>query len=236
MVWVMNAVPISAMPHSPRPAVDPKVAVKRFLKDMKKAADKTFPRWQEILVEGIEECPLSYDTRRAIFDVHPIDDYYFAGAVALEAAKIRPLFSADEASELLSLIAEGVDAVAGRTDRAVSDLVFFIVGRIETAAATDSQKKSYDQVVKVILQRIGLDTIEATAHLMTQALYRHVLGEPLARGVPNWWSTFHAKYALARPDQGMEPQSKVPGAKVKAGIIAAQDAARRRPPRRAQLF
>ncbi len=231
MVWAMNAVPMSATPYRPRPEIDPKVAVSRFLKDIKKAADKTFPRWQDILVEGIEECPLSYDMRRTIFDIHPIDDYYFAGAVALEAAKIRPLFPAEDASELLSLIAEGVDVMAGRTDRAVSDLVFFIIGRIETAAAADSQKKAYDQVVKVILQRIGLDSIEATAHLVTQALYRHALGEPLALGVPNWWTAFHAKYVIARPGHGLEPQSKV-----KAGIAAAQDAVRRRPPRRAQAF
>ncbi|MHB1204102.1 MAG: hypothetical protein ACYCZX_00930 [Rhodospirillaceae bacterium] len=203
----------------------------RFLKDIKKAAEKTFPKWQEVLVEGIEECPLTYDTRRAIFDIHPLDDYYFAGAVALEAAKIRQLFTAPEASELLSLVAESVDRAAERTDRVVSDLVFSIIGRIETLAA-DGQKKSYDQAVKVILQRIGLDHIEATAHLMTQALYRHSLGEPLALGVPNWWNTFHSKYDLTRPDAAVEQQSRTP-AVVSA---AAMSSARRRVPRRATAF
>ena len=227
----MNAVSLSGSPHSPRPSVDPRVTVKRFLKDMRKAADKTFPRWQEILVEGIEECPLSNDARRTVFEINPIDDYYFAGVVALEAAKIRPLFPTAEANELLSLIAEDVDTAAGRTDRAVSDLVFFIVGRIETVAAADSHKKSYDQVVKVILQRLGIDGIEATAHLMTQALFRHALGEPLALGVPDWWTRFHAKFTLARQGD-VEPQSKV---KIQASVAAVENAARR-PPRRAQAF
>ena len=211
-----------------KPTAAPRTAVARFLKDIKKAAEKTFPKWQEVLVEGIEECPLTYDTRRAIFDIHPLEDYYFAGAVALEAAKVRQLFTVGEASELLSLIAEGVDAAAGRTDRAVSDLVFHIIGRIETLPA-DGQKKSYDQVVKAILQRLGLDQIEATTHLMTQALYRHSLGEPLALGVPNWWTAFHRKYDLANSVAAVEQQSTVvsPGAAMPA---------RRRVPRRATAF
>lgn len=226
----MNSM-LPVAPSTLKPTAAPRTAVVRFLKDIKKAAEKTFPKWQEVLVEGIEECPLTYDTRRAIFDIHPLDDYYFAGAVALEAAKIRQLYTAPEASELLSLIAEGVDAVVARTDRVVSDLVFSIIGRIETLEA-DAQKKSYDQVVKVILQRIGLDHIEATAHLMTQALYRHSLGEPLALGVPNWWNTFHGKYDLAGPDAAVEQQSKAQTF-VSPAVISA---ARRRVPRRATAF
>jgi hypothetical protein len=221
----------STLPVAPRaskPTAAPRTAVARFLKDIKKAAEKTFPKWQEVLVEGIEECPLTYDTRRAIFDIHPLDDYYFAGAVALEAAKVRQLFGAAAASEVLSLIAESVDAEAGRTDRVVSDLVFHIIGRIETVAA-DSQKKSYDQVVKAILQRLGLDHIEATAHLMTQALYRHRLGEPLALGVPNWWTAFHTKYDFANATQPVEQQSHAQPGNPAVPV-------RRRVPRRATAF
>lgn len=226
----MNAVPLSASPHNPKPQAEARVAVARFLKDIRKAAAKTFPAWLEVLTDGIEECPLSYDSRRAIFDIHPLDDYYFAGAVALEAAKIRPLFPADDAAELLGLIGESVDAAAERTDRAVSDLVFFIIGRIETVAAADSHKRPYDQVVKVILQRLGIDGIEATAHLLTQPAFRHALGEPLALGIPDWWSRFHAKYKLARSGAGVEPQSKV------VDMAAASKTLRRRPPRRATAF
>lgn len=168
-----------------------------FLKAMAKAAKATFPGWQKTLKTGIEDCPLNYDQRRAVLEIHPLDDYYLAGVVALEAAQIRAAFPPDEAAELMSLLAEQVDALADRTDRVVSDLVFLIVSRIEMATSIDKSKMPHDQVVKVILGRLGIDKIEATAHLMTNTLYRHTLGEPLALGVPQWWKAFKAKYSLA---------------------------------------
>jgi hypothetical protein len=151
----------------------------------------------EKLIEGLDDCKLSYDTQYALIDAHPIEDYYFAGVVALEAAKIRRLFAPDEASELLSLIAEQVDAVAERKDRIVSDLLFFMVGRVEQAAHVDQQKMPHDEVVRALLQRMGVDRSEETLHLMRAILYRHELGEPLALGVPQWWQMFRTKYALA---------------------------------------
>lgn len=182
---------------SPKPVIAPQKAVAGFLKDMNKVAQRTFPAWHETLAAGIEECALAYDQRRAVLEVHPLDDYYFAGIVALEAAKLRALFAPDEAAELLSQLGEQVDAVTERGDRVVSDLVFFIMGRVEIAAAADPQKMPYDQVVKAILQRLGIGKIEATAHLMTEILYRHSLGEPLALEVPHWWANFQRKYRLA---------------------------------------
>lgn len=184
-----------------KPIVAPEIAVTRFLKHMATAADKTFPMWEKTLLEGLEECALGYDLRHALIEVHPLDDYYYAGTVALEAAKIRRLFAPDEASELLSLIAEHVDAAAGRTDRVVSDLVFFIIGRLEQAASVDKQKMPHDEVVKALLQKLGIDRTEKTRHLMRTVLYRHALGEPLALGVPQWWQLFRTKYALtAKPE------------------------------------
>lgn len=180
-----------------KPTVEPKAAVERFLKHMAAAARKTFPAWQKKLVEGLNDCNLSYDTQYALIDAHPIEDYYFAGVVAMEAAKVRRLFAPDEASELLSLIAEQVDAVAERNDRLVSDLVFFMVGRVEQAAHVDQQKMPHDEVVRALLQKLGVDRSEETMHLMRAILYRHELGEPLATGVPQWWQLFRTKYALA---------------------------------------
>jgi hypothetical protein len=178
--------------------VEPKAAVTRFLADMAKVAKRTYPAWHETLTDGIKDCPLSYDQRRAVLEIHPLDDYYFAGVVALEVSKIRQYFPHDEASELLSLIAEQIDALANRTDRVVSDLAFFIASRIELARGIDKQKMPYDQVVKAILQRLGIDKIEATQHLMTETVYRHMLGEPL--GVPEWWKNFRAKYKINTDD------------------------------------
>ena len=179
--------------------VEPKVAVTRFLSDMATAAKRTFPAWHETLTVGIEECALSFDEKRSVIEVHPLDDYYFAGVVALETSKIRKMFQDDQARELLSLIGEHVDAVAGRKDRTISDLVFFIISRVDLAITTNSQKMPYDQVVKTILVRLGIDKVEATEHLMSDALYRHTLGEPLALGIPHWWATFKSKYSLGNP-------------------------------------
>ncbi|MGE4061746.1 MAG: hypothetical protein AB7E79_00100 [Rhodospirillaceae bacterium] len=180
-----------------KPVVEAKAAVERFLETMEGAAKKTFPAWQKKLIEGLDDCDLSYDVQHALIDGHPIDDYYYAGAVALEAAKIRRLFAPDEASELLSLIGEQVDAAAGRSDRLVSDLTFFIIGRLDQAALVDKHKLPHDQVVKALLQKLGIDRTEETMHLMREVLYRHELGEPLALGVPQWWQLFRSKYSLA---------------------------------------
>jgi len=74
---------------------------------------------------------LNYDERRTVFELHPIDDYFFAAVVALEAARLRTLYTPREAEELLSEIGEQVDVRAGRRDRVVSDLVFNMIGRID---------------------------------------------------------------------------------------------------------
>jgi len=181
---------------SPKPVIEPKVAISAFLKDMTKAAKRSFPAWEKTLVAGLEDCPLSYDQRRSVLEIHPLDDYYLAGVIALEAANIRVLFAPDEASELLGVLAEQVDAAAERTDRMVSDLVFLIINRIELVRGIDKEKMPYDQVVKAILQRLGVDKIETTSHLLTETLYRHTLGEPLALGVPHWWKQFRSKYKI----------------------------------------
>lgn len=180
-----------------KPTVEAKAAVERFLKDMAAAATKTFPAWQKKLIEGFDECILPYDVQHALIDAHPLDDYYYAGVIALEAAKIRRLFAPDEASELISLIGELVDATADRKDRLVSDMVFFVMQRVENAASVDTQKMPHDEVVKALLQKLGVDRNKETVHLMREILFRHELGEPLALGVPQWWQLFRTKYSLA---------------------------------------
>jgi len=219
---------------SSKPVVEPKAAVTRFLSDMARAAKRTFPSWHETLTVGIEECPLSFDDKRSVLEVHPLDDYYFAGVVALEASKIRKMFSDDQARELLSLIGEHVDAVAGRKDRAISDLVFFIISRVDLAVTTSSQKMPYDQVIKTILVRLGIDKVKATEHLMSDALYRHTLGEPLALGIPHWWATFTSKYCLGAPAPTIETLD-TSGTQPRANNKPV-NAARRKVPRRAAAF
>src|SRR5262245_29614867 len=129
----------TASPPLLKPLVEPPRAVARFLADMGTVAGRTFAGWQETLLDGIDGCALTVDQRRAVLDVHPLDDYYFAAVVALEASKIRQVFTEDEAVELLSQIADQVDAAARRNDRLVSDLVFSLIGRVEVALAADVQ-------------------------------------------------------------------------------------------------
>jgi len=170
-------------------------AVDRFLASMRRAADRTFPTWLEVLKDGLEECPLTYDTRRAVFDVHPVADLYFAAVVGLEAARIRSIYESRDANELLSAIADRVDAIAERADRLVSDMVFHIVTQVDVSAG-ECLEKPHDRVMSILLARLGIATAEATRRLMSDILFRHHLGEPLAAEIPTWWPAFHRKYVL----------------------------------------
>ena len=120
---------------------------------MATAAKRTFPAWHETLVAGLEECALGYDDKRTVIEVHPLDDFYFAGVVALEASKIRQLFSDEQAGDLLSIIGEQVDAVAGRKDRVVSDLVFSIIGKVDLANSVFSP---LEKILYRHLSQLGL--------------------------------------------------------------------------------
>jgi hypothetical protein len=171
-------------------------AVAYFLDAMTAVAARTYPCWHRTLNEALADCSLGFDDRRSLFEIHPVDDYYFAAVVALEAAKLRTLYTPQEASELLSEIGLQVDARSGRHDRVVSDLVFHMIGRIDLGAGRDRMKAPYDKVVKVVLQHMGLQLIEATRPLMKDVGLRHMLGEPLALGVPQWWRAFHTQFRI----------------------------------------
>jgi hypothetical protein len=172
-------------------------AVEAFLKAMKSTAAATFPGWRQILTDGLAECDLDHDTRRAVLDQHPLDDYYFAAVVGMEAAKIRMLFGPEDATELLAQVAEQVDRAAGRPDRLVSDLVFDVISEIELVAS-HPHKLPHDHAIKVLLHRMRIDSTGPTRCLMGDVLFRHQLGEPLARSVPQWWMPFRSRFAIAK--------------------------------------
>jgi hypothetical protein len=177
-------------------AAEAREAVRYFLNEMTLVAARTFPAWNRLLDDGLAECSLNYDERRGLLEVHPIDDYYFAAVVALEAAKLRSIYKPAEAAELLSEIGEQVDTAAGRQDRVVSDLVFALVGRITLGAGIDKMKTPYDLVVKSLLQHLGFGKVESTKKLLRDVGFRHMLGEPLARGIPQWWKAFHTHFSI----------------------------------------
>jgi hypothetical protein len=206
-------------------------AVDGFLASMRRAAERTFPAWLAVFKDGLEDCRLSYDARHAVFDGHPMEDLYFAAVVGLETARIRNVFEASEANDLLSVIAERVDAVAERPDRLVSDLVFHIVSHVDVGTA-ESQEKPHDRVIAILLARMGITAAQATRHLMTDILFRHHLGEPLAVQIPLWWPTFKRKYVLERTTPDHTPMAQIapmscPSALL-SGAAPAKPARRRR--------
>ena len=180
-------------------SVEARVAVSYFLAEMQATAARTYPIWKKLLDGAFAEHSLSFDERRALFDIHPLDDYYFAGVVALECARMRGHYDVLEASEILGEVGEQVDAVAGRQDRVVSDLVFEILGKIELGSGVAQMKAPYDKVVKAILQQMGVHEIESTRAMMRDKALRHLLGEPLALGVPQWWKSFRGQFQIYWP-------------------------------------
>lgn len=221
----------------PENTAEAKEAVRHFLAEMNSVAVRTYPGWVKILNQGLGEHELTYDERRALLEIHPIDDYFFAGIVALETARIRGLYTPDEATELLGEIGHQVDAAAGRQDRVVSDLVFLILGRIDLNTGVEHMKAPYDKVVKSILQQIGLNKIDATKGLMADKAFRHMLGEPLALGVPQWWKAFQAKFSLywEAPEEMDEEETEM-ALQALAAANAAPARGRRRGRKRASSF
>ena len=65
--------------------------------------------------------------------------------------------------------------------------------------------------MKTILQHIGINKIETTRSLMRDKGFRHLLGEPLATGVPQWWRAFQAKFTLywATPEEMDEEETEM---------------------------
>lgn len=177
-------------------SVEAKDAVANFLTAMAGVAARLYPAWQKILNEALADCALDFDERRNLFEMHPVDDYFFAAVVAMETAKLRGLYTPLEAAELLGEIGAQVDAKADRRDRVVSDLVFLMLGRIEMGAGLERMKAPYDKAVKTILQHMGIGKIASTRKLLGDVGLRHMLGEPLALGVPQWWKAFHAQFRI----------------------------------------
>ncbi len=186
--------------HSIDSVVEGKDAVAHFLREMEAVAARTYPKWSGTLNARLSECALRFEDQHEIVDRHPTDDYYFAGVVALEAARMRGLYPPLEADQILGEIGEQVDKVAGRKDRVVSDLVFYILGRIELGAGIDRMKTPHDKAVKAILEHMGFKKNDITREIMSDAGFRHLLGEPLAVWVPRWWHAFHEQFVLHWPD------------------------------------
>lgn len=172
-------------------------AIAGFLFDMKTAAQETFPLWRERLAAGLDDAFAGdADAVSQFLGAKPIEDLYFAGIVGMEAARIRRYFPPDAASPLLSELAAQIDSAAERTDRAVSDFAYFVLGRIDLETGVERMRMPYDLVISMLLDRLGFSDDIKTKALMLDIVFRHNLGEPLARGVPAWWKAFAARFTV----------------------------------------
>ena len=198
--------------HTPANAVTPREAVTAFLGTMASNAARGAVVWCKLLETGLEESGLDFDARHAFFATHPVDDYFFAGIVAVEAARIRSSYSSEQADALLGQIGIQVDRAAARGDRVISDLVFDIIGRIDLSLAPALQKMPYDVATKAILRQLDLHRNEATSELMDDKGFRHTLGEPLAIGFQNWWHAFRERFVMniAADDEDEPAQETAP--------------------------
>jgi hypothetical protein len=193
-------------PQIPENAVSPQEAVTAFLGTMASTATRTCVQWRKLLEAGLNDCDLSYDARHDFFEAYPIEDYYFAGVVALEAARIRQVYPSAEADALLGEIGDQVDRAGNRGDRVLSDMVFEVIGRIELSSGLGMQKMPYDKVTSAILRHLDIHRNEATQNLMDDKAFRHALGEPLAMGFQNWWTAFSEKFVVYVPE---EPEEEI---------------------------
>lgn len=179
---------------TPQPAAirtetpDAKALIRAFLAAVSTATHATSAAWQATYIDGVRDvAPEGSEAHRLLVDIQPLDDLYFAGAVGLEAAKIRRYCEPTLAGDLLMELAAQVDRAAERPDRYVSDMVFAIVSRLDVESGADVLTMPYDKVVHILLQHIGLDRTDAARPLMHDFAFRHALGEPLARHMPDWW-------------------------------------------------
>jgi hypothetical protein len=214
MVAEMNA----SGQFSLSPLCTPNLAVERFLVAMERAAARSFSAWRDAYEDGLADCALDYETRRAVYDAHPLEDLYFAAAVGLEAARIRALFTPGQANILFALIGEKVDAAGGRKDRIISDLVFSILSQVDLRDM-DSQKQPHDQVIAILLQRLGIASAAATRDLMADFLFRHHLAAPLALEIPLWWPCFKERFSFTDPVEStpVEPDYMPVAARIMPG-------------------
>ena len=215
----------------PENAVTAEEAAKSFLGTMASTAAKTSGLWRQQFENGLADC-LGADARKQFFDLYPVEDYYLTGVVALEASRIRQVYTPAESNELLAAIGDQLDVAAGRHDRVMSDMLFDLIGRIEAENTASQQKKPYDRVTKAILRHLDLHQNDATRDLMSDKAFRHALGEPLAVGIQDWWRAFQQKFVLYIPP---EPEPEEPEESfAPAPAPVEQPRRRRRPLRRAE--
>lgn len=204
-------------PLDPLLPITPKIAIAKFLVDMRLLSERAWRPWNKALTEALVECALPLQARRVILDLNPVEDYFFAGVVALQAYRIRALYPFSVAEALMRELALQLDGAVGRGDSAVSNLTFVILGRMRRARGGDN-RRDHDQVVETILERLGVGANSATSEIMTSPPVRRRLAEPLAMPTPLWWDCFGTIYAVDAPVLKPLPR-RIDGGRSESGFV-----------------
>lgn len=175
--------------------IAPDAAVRKFLVDMRLTAERSYGAWKQVLDGGFAKTTLSAGDRRDLLKPHPLEDYYYAGLIGLQAAAVRESFSPTVAEALLRQVALQVDEATGRSDRIVSNMVFIIFGRIRKNRDLGLRVAPQDIVTDVILERLAIDRMKATRQLMNDPTFRRALNAPISKRVI-WWNAFEEIYMV----------------------------------------
>ncbi|MCA0201423.1 MAG: hypothetical protein LCH56_11380 [Proteobacteria bacterium] len=190
---------------SSRFLITPETAVQKFLVDMRLTAERSFRSWKLAVDAGFAKTNLAPADRTALLKPHPLEDYFYAGLIGLQAAAVRERFTPTVAEALLRQVALQVDDAVGRDDRIVSNMVFIMFGRIRKNADLDLKARPEDVVTDAILERLAIDRMKATSHLMHDPRYRHALTAPLIAR-PVWWKAFDEIYMVNAMPRSMAPR------------------------------
>ncbi len=167
--------------------VAPKEAVAWFLRDMADVSGY-------IGVENGVRSPLAaYALFRPVL-TEP-DPWYFAGVVALEAAKICDVFETEQADEILRLVFGTMDSVIGRDDTDSSSLAILIMGRLGMGSLIMHRKVPDNLLAKVMIILLG--SAESAASLMPDDTAHEKIRKALKLGTPVWWTMFGRRYELS---------------------------------------
>lgn len=180
---------------SSRFLIAPDAAVQKFLVDMRLTAERSYGAWKQVLDDGFAKTPLTPADRRDLLKPHPLEDYFYAGLIGLQAAAVRECFSPTIAEALLRQVALKVDEATGRSDRIVSNMVFIIFGRIRKNGDLGLHVAPQDVVTDVILERLAIDRMKGTRHLMSDPAFRRALNGPLSKRAI-WWNAFQEIYLV----------------------------------------
>ena len=195
---------------APKITVTTRDAAELFLYDVAETVEKSYPIWERRLATFLDDTPLSLEDKRGLLEAHPLRYYFYAAIVAMEAAKIRTLYQDDLAEDILADINENIDAVADRSDRLVSDLVFDIMQRVRISDSDDT-KKSHDIVMKRISELLHIHTLEETQELAKDIVFKQDMAQPIAASMRHWWKGFKSCRQLAQtvPAQTLPPVTRV---------------------------